>query len=77
MLPAAMMLRTFRRGGKMTEQKTLCRHWTSGEENQLRHLLDAGMTAAAMSLKLNRTPHAIYPHVQRGGFCFAQGMFSK
>jgi IS30 family transposase len=49
----------------VTEQKTTWRHWTSEEEIQLRDMMDAGITAAEISLRLNRTKQAIYARLQR------------
>jgi IS30 family transposase len=49
----------------VTEQKTAWRHWTSEEEIQLRDMMDAGITEAEISLKLNRTKQAIYARLQR------------
>jgi IS30 family transposase len=39
--------------------------WTSEEEIQLRDMMDVGITAAEISLKLNRTKQAIYARLQR------------
>jgi hypothetical protein len=41
------------------------RRWTSGEENKLREMLDAGKTADKIAVVLNRTRAAVYARLQR------------
>ena len=41
------------------------RRWTEDEEKELQELLDAGMRAADIAGKLNRTTRAIYAQLQR------------
>jgi DNA-binding CsgD family transcriptional regulator len=49
----------------MTALKSPARRWTSGEENQLREMLEAGKTADEIADALNRTPYSIYARLQR------------
>jgi DNA-binding CsgD family transcriptional regulator len=49
----------------MAEPRPRGRVWTSGEDNQLRELLDGGKTASEIALRLHRTPQAIYSKMQR------------
>jgi IS30 family transposase len=49
----------------MTEPKMVARRWTSAEENELKEMLDAGMTASEIAPKINRTTQAIYARLQR------------
>ena len=41
------------------------RRWTSGEEQKLDNLLDAGKIVAEVAVILNRSPQAIYALLQR------------
>jgi hypothetical protein len=41
------------------------RRWTSGEEQKLDDLLDAGKIVAEISVILNRSPQAVYALLQR------------
>jgi hypothetical protein len=41
------------------------RRWTSGEEQKLDNLLDAGEIVADIAVVLNRSPQAIYALLQR------------
>jgi predicted transcriptional regulator len=49
----------------MSASKPAARPWTSGEENKLRDLLDAGKTADEIAIELDRTRLAVYSRVQR------------
>jgi hypothetical protein len=48
----------------MTGPKPTGRRWTQMEENLLRDMLDAGLTAEEIARRLARTPVAIYSRVQ-------------
>jgi DNA-binding CsgD family transcriptional regulator len=48
----------------MTGTKPVRRRWTRAEEKQLQDMLDAGMTAAEIATKLDRTRQAIYARLQ-------------
>ena len=41
------------------------RRWTSGEEQKLDDLLDAGEIVAKIAVILNRSPQAVYAPLQR------------
>jgi hypothetical protein len=45
--------------------KLPARRWTSGEDDKLRNMLDAGKAADEVAVELNRTPFAIYGRLQR------------
>jgi hypothetical protein len=47
----------------MTGSKTAGRRWTHMEENLLRDMLAAGLTADEIARRLARTPAAIYSRV--------------
>jgi DNA-binding CsgD family transcriptional regulator len=49
----------------MSALKPTARRWTSGEENQLREMLEAGKVADEIADALNRTPYSIYVRMQR------------
>jgi hypothetical protein len=52
----------------MTGPRPAGRRWTAAEENQLKEMLAAGMTAPKIARKLNRTAKAIYvrsEHIDR------------
>jgi DNA-binding CsgD family transcriptional regulator len=49
----------------MNRARPPARPWTSGEENQLCEMLEAGSTAEEIAAKLDRTRHAIYARIQR------------
>jgi|HubBroStandDraft_2_1064218.scaffolds.fasta_scaffold655533_1 hypothetical protein len=51
-------------GAEMTGPKPAGRRWTHVEENQLRNMLDARLTAEEIARRLARTPVAIYSRVQ-------------
>jgi DNA invertase Pin-like site-specific DNA recombinase len=48
----------------VTGPKPVGRRWTPAEEKQLQDMLDAGMTAAEVATKLERTRQAIYARLQ-------------
>jgi DNA-binding NarL/FixJ family response regulator len=50
---------------EMAASTRAVRPWTSGEENKLREMLDAGKTASEIAAELNRTRAAIYARLQR------------
>jgi hypothetical protein len=52
-------------GAEMTEPKVAGRRWTSTEVQQLKELLNAGMTASEIAPRINRTTQAIYARLQR------------
>jgi hypothetical protein len=49
----------------MKGPKPVGRRWTREEEKQLQDMLDAGMTAAEVAPKLERTRQASYARLQR------------
>jgi predicted transcriptional regulator len=49
----------------MSASKPVARPWSSGEENKLRDMLDAGKTADEIAIELDRTRLAVYSRVQR------------
>jgi hypothetical protein len=49
----------------MSALKPAARPWTSGEENKLRDLLDAGKTADEIAIELKRTRISIYSRLQK------------
>jgi hypothetical protein len=49
----------------MTSARPPARPWTSGEENLLRDMLEAGKTAPEIAGKVDRTRQAVYARVQR------------
>jgi hypothetical protein len=49
----------------MSASKPPSRRWTSGEESQLREMLEAGRTADEIADALDRTPYSIYARIQR------------
>ena len=49
----------------MTDPGQARRRWTSGEDEELQLLLDAGKIAPEIALTLNRTTQAIYARLQR------------
>jgi DNA-binding CsgD family transcriptional regulator len=48
----------------MTGPKPAGRRWIAAEENQLKKMVAAGMTAAKIARKLNRTAKAIYVRLE-------------
>ena len=44
----------------MTGPRPAGRPWTGSEDEQLRDMLDTGMTAREIARKLKRTPTAVY-----------------
>jgi hypothetical protein len=53
------------RSGKMSGSKPAARRWTSGEDDELRNMLDVGKTADEIAVVLDRTHLAIYARLQR------------
>jgi predicted transcriptional regulator len=49
----------------MRASKPAARPWTSGEENKLRDMLDAGKAADEIAVELDRTRLAVYSRLQR------------
>jgi hypothetical protein len=49
----------------MRASKPGVRPWTSGKENKLRDMLDAGKAAEDIAVELNRTRLAVYSRLQR------------
>jgi predicted transcriptional regulator len=49
----------------MSASKPAARPWSSGEENKLRDMLDAGKQADEIAVELDRTRLAIYSRLQR------------
>jgi hypothetical protein len=49
----------------MSAPKPAARPWTSGEENKLRDMLDAGKAANEIAAELNRSRLAVYSRQQR------------
>ena len=49
----------------MSASKPVARPWSSGEENKLHDMLDAGKTADEIAVELDRTRLAVYSRVQR------------
>ena len=49
----------------MKGPKPTRRRWTSGEEQKLENLLDAGKIVAEVAVILNRSPQAVYARLQR------------
>jgi hypothetical protein len=48
----------------MIEAKPAARRWTDTEDNLLRDMLNAGLTAEEIGRRLARTPVAVYSRVQ-------------
>jgi hypothetical protein len=53
------------RRGTKSGSVIAARRWTSGEDNRLSSMLDAGQTADEIAAELNRTNLAIYARLQR------------
>jgi DNA-binding CsgD family transcriptional regulator len=49
----------------MSAPRLPSRRWTSGEENRLREMLEAGSTAIDIAVELERTPSSVYSRLQR------------
>jgi C4-dicarboxylate-specific signal transduction histidine kinase len=49
----------------MSSAKPAARRWTSGEDDELRNMLDVGKTADEIAVVLERTHLAIYARLQR------------
>jgi DNA-binding NarL/FixJ family response regulator len=52
-------------GAIMCAARTPSRPWSSGEETQLREMLEAGKEAEEIATELHRTRAAIYARLQR------------
>jgi hypothetical protein len=49
----------------MGASRSPSRRWTSGEENRLREMMEAGSLIIDLAAELKRTPFSVYSRLQR------------